>query len=392
MKDYLINLKNTHQNIMNLVADIEKSPDNSLTVYTSISAIQSQMICLATELEQRFHLENSRIILFLQKECEICYETVAGHIDVPSFCHHMRSMFDYMEHEYLWSTPTGAYDLSIAAIIKNEDYIIEWVEYHLMVGVQHFYIYDNESTNGLERKLHKYIQDGIVTYIYWPGKYQQMPVYKHAVSHFQYKTKWLAIIDGDEYIVPVEKDRLIPQILDDIDAKCLTLPRNYSVGGVSLQWRTYGTCGHKTKCPGLIFENYRYRAEDDHKYSTHIKTVCNPRVVVDITDPHFVKYIPDYFTVSENCSTINGSTFYDAACKKLRLNHYRSKSEEEFLEKNRRGWPDRDLQLKENALYEANVECSKVYDPIMNRYIDELKKRVAAYEDSNRQILEITNP
>jgi hypothetical protein len=30
------------------------------------------------------------------------------------------------------------------------------------------------------------------------------------------------------------------------------------------------------------------------------------------------------------------------------------------------------------------VDCSKVYDPIMNRYIDGLKKRVAAYEESNR--------
>jgi glycosyltransferase involved in cell wall biosynthesis len=255
-----------------------------------------------------------------------------------------------------------------------------------MVGVQHFYIYDNESTDGLEQKLQKYIQDGIVTYIYWSGKYQQMTVYNHAVSHFQYDTKWLAIIDGDEYIVPVKEGTLVPQILDEIE----TMYRNYQyqsycVGGVGVQWRVYGTCGHKKKCPGLLFENYRYRADDDAEKNVHIKTICNPRIVKDISDPHSVKYISGYFTVSENGSLIPAAMFYDASCKKLRLNHYISKSEEEFLEKNRRGWPDKDLQLEKDALHNACVEWSKVYDPIMNRYIDELKRRVAAYEESNRE-------
>jgi hypothetical protein len=365
--------------MIRLATSIAQNPENRSNTITAASDIQARMIQLGNELEQRFHLENSLILRLLQTGCELCYATAAGYMDVPSFCNNMNLMLSSMEHEYVWSTPEGAYDLSIAAIIKNEDYIIEWIEYHRMVGVQHFYIYDNESTDGLERKLQKYIEDGIVTYIYWQGKYQQMPVYNHAVSHFQYDTKWLAIIDGDEYIVPVEEGTLVPQILDGIATKYLTLPRGvYSVGGVGVQWRVYGTCGHKEKCPGLLFENYRYRAADDRHCNLFIKTICNPRLVTNITGPHFVQYIPDYFTVSENCSLIPASVFYDASCKKLRLNHYKSKSEAEFLEKNRRGWPDRDLQLEANALHEASVECSEVYDPIMNRYIDELKRRLTS--------------
>jgi glycosyltransferase involved in cell wall biosynthesis len=251
-----------------------------------------------------------------------------------------------------------------------------------MVGVQHFYIYDNESTDGLEQKLHKYIQNGIVTYTYWSGKYQQLVVYNHAVSHFQYDTKWLAIIDGDEYIVPVKEGTLVPHILDEIEVMYRNHKyQSHCVGGVGVQWRIYGTCGHKKKCHGLLFENYRYRAEDDAEENVHIKTICNPRIVEDFPNPHSVKYIPDYFTVSENGSLIPTAMFYDSSCRKLRLNHYISKSEEEFLEKNRRGWPDRDLQLEKDALYKATVEYSKVYDPIMNRYIDELKRRVAVYEE-----------
>ena len=35
--------------------------------------------------------------------------------------------------------------LSILCIIKNEDYLEEFILYHYLLGVEHFYIYDNES-------------------------------------------------------------------------------------------------------------------------------------------------------------------------------------------------------------------------------------------------------
>jgi hypothetical protein len=65
-----------------------------------------------------------------------------------------------------------------------------------------------------------------------------------------------------------------------------------------------------------------------------------------------------------------------------------SKSEEEYLEKNSRGWPDGYKQLSSDALRTVSEDYCQVCDPIMNRYIDELKKRVAAYEESNRQFMD----
>ena len=40
------------------------------------------------------------------------------------------------------------YFMSIACIIKNEGpYLREWLEYHKLIGVEHFYVYDNESSD-----------------------------------------------------------------------------------------------------------------------------------------------------------------------------------------------------------------------------------------------------
>ena len=50
-------------------------------------------------------------------------------------------------------------DISIVLIVKNEArYIREWLEYHFLIGVDHVYIYDNDSTDGIHALLAPYIK------------------------------------------------------------------------------------------------------------------------------------------------------------------------------------------------------------------------------------------
>ncbi len=96
--------------------------------------------------------------------------------------------------------------LSIACIVKNEGiYIREWIEYHLWAGVEHFYIYDNGSTDNTRDILAPYIQSGVATYHYWVVEEkgwwgsQQIRAYNDALARYKYCTRWLALIDADEF-------------------------------------------------------------------------------------------------------------------------------------------------------------------------------------------------
>ncbi|MBD3879586.1 MAG: glycosyltransferase family 2 protein [Quinella sp. 1Q5] len=41
------------------------------------------------------------------------------------------------------------YDVVIVSILKNErHYLKKWLDYHLLAGVDHFYLYDNKSADG----------------------------------------------------------------------------------------------------------------------------------------------------------------------------------------------------------------------------------------------------
>jgi hypothetical protein len=42
-------------------------------------------------------------------------------------------------------------------MLRDEaDAIVEWIEYHALLGVEHFYVYDNNSRDGLRQRLQRY--------------------------------------------------------------------------------------------------------------------------------------------------------------------------------------------------------------------------------------------
>ena len=81
------------------------------------------------------------------------------------------------------------YGLVICAIFKNEvPYMREWIEYHLHVGVEHFYLYNNNSTDGYLDVLQPYVEKGVVTLTEWPETPGQITAYKHWYENFRGET------------------------------------------------------------------------------------------------------------------------------------------------------------------------------------------------------------
>lgn len=110
-----------------------------------------------------------------------------------------------------------SYQLSVCAIFKNEaPYLKEWIEYHQMVGVDHFYLYNNGSVDSFRKVLSPYIKKKIVTLINWPDQFgpradsesiwplsSQLSAYENALKWSALgKTKWLIFLDVDEFLVP----------------------------------------------------------------------------------------------------------------------------------------------------------------------------------------------
>ncbi|MDR0449401.1 MAG: glycosyltransferase family 92 protein [Rickettsiales bacterium] len=256
------------------------------------------------------------------------------------------------------------YKLSITAIAKNEGaYFKEWIEYHRMLGVEKFYIYDNESTDNTRSVLTPYMKSGLVEYKFWPGQRVQLQAYWDSIKKHKYATKWMAIIDLDEFLVPT-KDGTIPEYLDK-------LPKNASQ--VLVGWAMYGSGGHLTKPSGLVIENFKTRAaENNFKLPgpAH-KSVFNPRLVI-ATSCHDQGTLDAGVQVRECDGKISDWG--------IRCNHYHCKSWEEYQKRAPRGTGRGGIAhgaKKYTREFFDNCDHNEVSDPIMDKFIAPLKKRLS---------------
>ncbi len=127
---------------------------------------------------------------------------------------------DHIDVKNLQGTSAYKFKLTITTLFKYEvDFLEEWIEYHQRVGVEHFYIYENNTIadKRIAEILKPYIDKGLVTHILWPYPYEfynyklrmlwpndafsytQLPQINHALYKFAHETEWLLSCDVDEY-------------------------------------------------------------------------------------------------------------------------------------------------------------------------------------------------
>jgi len=109
----------------------------------------------------------------------------------------------------------------------------EWIEYHKIAGVDHFYLYNNESEDDYMEVLNSYIEDGTVTLIDWPYKQKQLESYCDCIKRFKDETRWLGFIDIDEFVVPIQ----------DNDIYSFLKKYESNRPAVLLYWKIFGTGG-----------------------------------------------------------------------------------------------------------------------------------------------------
>ena len=130
----------------------------------------------------------------------------------------------------------------IVAIAKLEiDYIYEWVKYHLSLGFDKIYLYDNEDTPIYSELFSK---NNKVSVIHLPGNNYPKPVQYHALDHFigwvlpNKNISHVAHIEIDEFIA-LKKHKSIKDFIKEYFIG--------NVGAIGMNWRHFGDSGKTEK-------------------------------------------------------------------------------------------------------------------------------------------------
>lgn len=262
------------------------------------------------------------------------------------------------------------YDLSICSMFQNEaPYMKEWIEFHRLVGVQHFWLYNNNSSDNYKEVLLPYIKAGIVDLIEWPsteGKdewrhhtYQvQVGAFNDAIKLAKKNTTWLAIIDLDEFLFSPIEDNLVK-----------VLKKHFNdASGVCVNWQLFGTSHVEKIHPDeLMIEKLVLKADPHFQRNLEFKSIVRPDRVEKCKNPHYCVYKEGY-DINGNGKKREGKTgvYIDI----IRINHYWTR-DEYFL--NHVKLPRyQKWNAAEAISNEANL-LNEVYDDAILRFAEPLR-------------------
>jgi len=215
----------------------------------------------------------------------------------------------------------------LVAIVKDEEpFLDEWLVYHRMLGVDHFFIYDDHPAYPMEAFLKPHRE--YVTVVPWfgqdallPGRTTQTKAYVHAVVRYVHQYSWVGFLDVDEFVV-LRQDERLHGFLDSFP----------DAAAVSLNWHVFGHCGYYDNPPGLITASLIRRMSQP---SEQVKTFTRPGQIAGISSPHYCEL------ESGGRVDANGRRFatalYPERTQRAHINHYQCRSFRNWMGRVERG-------------------------------------------------------
>lgn len=262
------------------------------------------------------------------------------------------------------------YEIAACLFFQNESfYLKEWIEYHKLIGVEHFYLFNNASTDNYLEILYPYILSGEVELFDRPTitnnqseqNILQCSVYNDALAMAKGVSKWLAIMDADEFIVPIQTDSL-RELLKKYE-KC---------GGLYLCYLFFGT-SHVEKRPQdrLVIETLNHSAAEATKFG---KSIVRPERVRICQDPHRMHYRLPYSHVTSDFRTFDWTpeTLPD---DQILLHHYYTGDLDHYINHKfprRAKW----YGIRMDDWVESAEWMNARFNPVMDRFVPQLRKNM----------------
>jgi Glycosyltransferase family 92 len=215
---------------------------------------------------------------------------------------------------------TDTYLAVCSMFLNGEAYLAEWLEFHLLAGVERFYLYDHESTDGSRELLAPYVEDGTVVVYDWPVYPGQREAFQDCVERHRHDSRWIAFFDLDEFLYS-GTGRPVPDILRAFEPW----------PGVLVNRPAFGSAGRDAMPSGLVTENYPLRSNISRRNRAG-KTIADPMRVSECGGGHHWSYTEGY-AVDERLRPAPISRTLSVSFSLLRVNHYAVRSRQEFEEK-----------------------------------------------------------
>lgn len=199
--------------------------------------------------------------------------------------------------------------VALVCIAKNEDsYIDEWVDYHLPLGFDQIFVYENDWR----------CQNDKVVKIQWPGEAMQIPAYNHFIQNYK-EFDWVAFLDVDEFLV-LKKHSNVKEFIKDY--------KDYP--SISINWVLFGDGGLEFTGDYSVMKRF---TKHQKGVNVHVKVIVNLHQDIWMESPHHT----NRYATDTNFKIVVGPFNPSGDNCTAQINHYFCKTREEFEQKRLRG-------------------------------------------------------
>jgi hypothetical protein len=241
------------------------------------------------------------------------------------------------------------YRLAACVRIKNEArFLPELLAHYHLLGFEHFWLYDNNSTDRPQEILAPFLERGLLTIVPWPTVPAAPSCYRHFFEHFDTQAQWVAFIDADEFIVERSTGAL-EATLQRLDARC----------AFGINCRYLGSSAHLSIPDGLVLEQFH---RCNPILGDHVKVMLQPTQALAYFNTH--NFIYRHWRCARD---IRGRAIFGTYAtaepeSQVELHHYVYRSREDYLAKLGLGFADSDgyknrarrIERAESEFFEHN--------------------------------------
>ena len=251
------------------------------------------------------------------------------------------------------------YYCSLCLIIRDEnEYLEEWLKWHIGQGVEHFYIYDHDST----KPVAEFIQSmgaqtsEQITIVDWSGKHDnaQPNAYNDCLKRFGKESKWIGFIDADEH-VRVKTGMLLPTFLKSYE----------DFAGLFAVWTMYGANGQKYKSDLPLRQRFpkpvSVKTWSDKMGKVFVQSLLMKDIYIHNGHPE-----DGFNVVGEAKDVVSENQFWkeNAKTSLICVDHYHTKSYEEWIEKLKRGTGHSQYRREYKEFFEYNPDMENCREEI----------------------------
>ena len=271
----------------------------------------------------------------------------------------IKNIFNYFEN--------NRYNVVLCAIAKNENlYINEWINYHLTLGIDHIYLYDNNDSTAPNIKNFITNKDKVTIINYQNKHYKKMQtvVYTEFYKRYNKMFNWCGFLDIDEFLSGVNN------VNEFFNSEKFT---NYNQ--IRIKWKLFGDDGCIDRDRSIpVHDFFKHPILDNFK-SNEAKCFIRGNM------PEQLSYHKTHYVLNEkkelwkaclpsgNPTTIvDWSIHEDYSNETIFINHYMTKTLSEFIDQklNRGDVVKPDINLTLDYYWQINEKTEEKLNWLKN--------------------------